>query len=223
MTWVAIILSFLAVLCFASLCKTLHLSSSAMKAAFLNSQKRKNVLLVIAHPDDESMFFTPVINYLIKTGHNLHVLCVSTGNADRMGSIRKQELHLACAVLKIPSQQVNVLDHPDLQDGFGKYWDSGLLASVIGNEIHTCSIDLIITFDDYGISGHCNHRDVHQGVRKLLLHDDVEKWELLSKIWTITLLGQYGTPEKLCCNVSAFEPMGLVSETFCGVFKLYLC
>ncbi|KAL3628953.1 hypothetical protein CASFOL_027999 [Castilleja foliolosa] len=180
MVWVALIVS-LAVLWFASLCKILHRSSSsAMKAAFGGASQSRNVLLVIAHPDDESMFFTPVINYLIKSGYNLHILCLSTGNADGMGSIRKEELHLACAVLKIPSQQVNVLDHPDLQDGFGKAWDWSLLASIIDDEIRTCSIDLIITFDDYGISGHCNHRDVHRGVRKLLLHDDVETWELIS-------------------------------------------
>ncbi|KAI3455155.1 hypothetical protein Pfo_011818 [Paulownia fortunei] len=185
MAWVALILS-VVVLWFASLCKILHRSSSASKAAFLNeggSSQRRNVLLVIAHPDDESMFFAPVINYLISRGHNLHVLCMSTGNADGMGSIRKEELYLASAVLKIPTQQVKILDHPDLQDGFGKAWNWNLLASIIDNETCTYSIDLIITFDDYGISGHCNHRDVHQGVRKLL-HDasgrHLEAWELVS-------------------------------------------
>lgn len=106
------------VLWFASLCKVFHESLSASKAAFLNEgagSRKRNVLLVIAHPDDESMFFAPVINYLISGRHNLHILCMSTGNADGMGSIRKEELYLASAVLKIPAQQVKVLDHPDLQ------------------------------------------------------------------------------------------------------------
>ncbi|GFP96067.1 n-acetylglucosaminyl-phosphatidylinositol de-n-acetylase [Phtheirospermum japonicum] len=177
MAWVALILS-LAVLWFASLCKILHGSSSAMKAAFLNEGNFTVGLL------------KGEMSYWL-----LRIPTMSLCNADRMGSIRKEELYLACAVLKIPTQQVNILDHPDLQDGFGKAWDWNLLASIIDNEIHTCSIDLIITFDDYGISGHCNHRDVHQGVRKLL-HDvsgrHLEAWEL-------------------------------VPETFCGVFKLYLC
>ncbi|CAA0827302.1 N-acetylglucosaminylphosphatidylinositol de-N-acetylase family protein [Striga hermonthica] len=185
MPWIALFLSVL-VIWFASLCKILHGSSSAMKATFLSeagSCRRRNVLLVIAHPDDESMFFAPVINYLIQRGHNLHILCISTGNADGMGSIRKEELYLASAVLKIPAQQVNILDHPDLQDGFGKAWDWDLLASMIDNEARTYSIDLIITFDDYGISGHCNHRDVHHGVRKVLGSSsgrNLEAWELVS-------------------------------------------
>ncbi|XP_057769978.1 uncharacterized protein LOC130989857 isoform X1 [Salvia miltiorrhiza] len=171
MIWIALISPVL-VLLFTSLCKVFLESLSASKAAFLNdgaSSRRRNVLVVIAHPDDESMFFAPVINYLTSGHHNVHILCMSTGNADGMGSIRKEELYLASVVLKIPTQQVKILDHPDLQDGFGKVWNWNLLASIIDEETRTHSIDLIITFDDYGISGHCNHCDVHQGVRKLLL------------------------------------------------------
>ncbi|KAK6123797.1 hypothetical protein DH2020_042466 [Rehmannia glutinosa] len=219
MTWVALISS-VVVLWFASLYKILHKSSSATKAAFLNdggSSQRRNVLLVTAHPDDESMFFAPVINYLISRGHNLHVLCMSTGNADGMGSIRKEELYLASAVLKIPIHQVKVLDHPDLQDGFGKVWNSNLLASIIDNETRTYSVDLIITFDDYGISGHCNHRDVHQGVRKLL-HDvsgrHLEAWELVSTnilrkyigpvdIWLSILFARYQRNGQSHCLVNS--------------------
>lgn len=52
---------------------------------------------------------------------------------------------------------------------------------------------MIITFDSYGVSGHCNHRDVHYGVCKLL-HDtlprDVEVWELVST----NILRKYSGP-----------------------------
>ncbi|XP_028090254.1 N-acetylglucosaminyl-phosphatidylinositol de-N-acetylase-like [Camellia sinensis] len=130
--------------------------------------RRKNALLVIAHPDDESMFFTPTINYLTSGGHNLHIVCISTGNADGMGNIRKEELYQVSAVLKVPLQQVKILDRPDLQDGFGKVWRCDLLARIIEEEILSHAIDLIITFDNYGVSGHCNHRDVNQGIRTLL-------------------------------------------------------
>ena len=36
-------------------------------------------LLVTAHPDDESMFFTPIILYLASAEACVHVLCLSTG------------------------------------------------------------------------------------------------------------------------------------------------
>lgn len=36
-------------------------------------------LLVIAHPDDETMFFTPTIHELGRQGGNVTVLCLSNG------------------------------------------------------------------------------------------------------------------------------------------------
>ncbi|XP_059666184.1 uncharacterized protein LOC132311998 isoform X2 [Cornus florida] len=138
-------------------------------------------------------FFTPTINYLISRGHNIHILCISTGNADGMGNIRKEELYQASAILKVPLQQVKILDHPDLQDGFGKVWDCNLLAKIIEKEISTHVIDVIITFDNYGVSGHCNHQDVNRGVSKLLhdtLQRNIEAWELVST----NILRKYSGP-----------------------------
>ncbi|KAJ9180910.1 hypothetical protein P3X46_009097 [Hevea brasiliensis] len=117
MSWLVVVLS-LIVLWIASLCKIIHTSRLPSRTFLLSNGGafcKKNVLLVVAHPDDESMFFSPTISYLISRGHNLHILCLSIGNADGMGNARKHELYKACAVLKVPVQQVNVLDHPELQ------------------------------------------------------------------------------------------------------------
>ncbi|XP_019194812.1 PREDICTED: probable N-acetylglucosaminyl-phosphatidylinositol de-N-acetylase [Ipomoea nil] len=103
MEWLLIVVS-LTVIWVASLCKVLHESLSGSKATFLDDggvSLKRNVLLVIAHPDDESMFFAPTINYLTSKGHTVHILCMSTGNADGMGDTRKQELYLAAATLKV--------------------------------------------------------------------------------------------------------------------------
>ncbi|CAK9177981.1 unnamed protein product [Ilex paraguariensis] len=76
------------------------------------------------------------------------------------------------------------------------------VASIIEEEVHTRGIDVVIAFDDYGVSGHCNHCDVNRGVHmfskttaydihldfflvlsRKLLHDtsqrNVEAWELV--------------------------------------------
>ncbi|XP_078427979.1 uncharacterized protein LOC144700448 [Wolffia australiana] len=147
------------------------------------TRERKKVLFVIAHPDDESMFFSPSIISLISKGWNPHVLCISAGNAEDKGSLRKEELYRACAVLRIPSQQIIILDHPKLQDGFDQKWDHGLLATLIGEQMTILGIGTVITFDEFGISGHPNHRDVRLGLRKYLCEakkkDDA--WELVSK------------------------------------------
>ncbi|GKV26741.1 hypothetical protein SLEP1_g35982 [Rubroshorea leprosula] len=187
----------------ASLCKIYFASSSQRNDVFVTDAfSKRTVLLIIAHPDDESMFFTPTISYLNARGHNLYLLCLSVGNADGMGNIRKDELYRACAVLKVNLQQVKVLDHPDLQDGFGQVWNHNLLADIIEEEVSSHGIDLIITFDSYGVSGHCNHRDVHYGVCKFMYDSpqrNVEAWELVS----INKLRKYSGPldiwsSKLC-------------------------
>ncbi|XP_027775122.1 probable N-acetylglucosaminyl-phosphatidylinositol de-N-acetylase [Solanum pennellii] len=176
MEWPVIIIT-LFVLWVASLFKILHESLSASQAAVLNDGgvfHNRNVLLVIAHPDDESMFFTPTLNYLSSRGCNLHILCMSTGNADGMGNVRKEELYLASIVLKVPQKQVKVLDHPDLQ-AFSNNLLIYVLTPSSDRKILLCYLIIswtfvfqVITFDNYGVSGHCNHQDVHQGVRKLL-------------------------------------------------------
>ncbi|KAI9110914.1 hypothetical protein K1719_018034 [Acacia pycnantha] len=155
--------------------------------------RKKNILIVTAHPDDESMFFTPTINYLTSRGHYIHILCLSIGDADSKGSVRKRELFQACATLKVPMQQVKGLDHSDLQDGFGKVWNHKLVANLVKEEIDNYNIDMIITFDNYGVLGHCNHRDVHYGVCKLLYdipHREIEAWELVST----NILRKYSGP-----------------------------
>ncbi|OVA19558.1 N-acetylglucosaminyl phosphatidylinositol deacetylase [Macleaya cordata] len=85
-----------------SLCKILY--ASTPKVAFLSegeAVRKRTVLLVVAHPDDESMFFSPTILYLTSAGHNVHILCLSTGNADGKGDTRREELYQACAALKM--------------------------------------------------------------------------------------------------------------------------
>lgn len=175
-----------AVVWLASLCKILHASFYPYQSSFLNdagSLQKRNVLLVIAHPDDESMFFSPTINHLRSSGHNVYILCMSTGNADGVGAVRKEELYRASSILKVPPQQVTVMDHPDFQDGFGKIWNTSTLSVIMEKKIRDQGIDIIITFDNYGVSGHCNHRDVHHGVRRFMLDTsqrEVEAWELVS-------------------------------------------
>lgn len=72
-----------------------------------------HVLIVIAHPDDECMFFGPTITSLrTLTKSKVHVLCLSTGNADGLGTLRKKELVKSCQILGVPASQVKSLEKP---------------------------------------------------------------------------------------------------------------
>ncbi|XP_062183689.1 uncharacterized protein LOC133887738 isoform X2 [Phragmites australis] len=141
-------------------------------------RRGRNVLLVVAHPDDESMFFAPTILFLKSKCHSIHILCMSQGNADGLGNTRKEELYHACDTLK---------------DGFHEKWDHGLLAELTMEKVQLWDINTIVTFDSYGVSGHPNHQDVHHGIRKILRENgqgNIEAWQLAS----VNILRKYSGP-----------------------------
>ena len=71
----------------------------------------KNFLLVTAHPDDEAMFFAPTILGLNKKDVSLFHVCLSNGNADGLGSSRKEELGYSLDILGISRQKRWLLNH----------------------------------------------------------------------------------------------------------------
>ncbi|KAI9258146.1 putative deacetylase LmbE-like domain-containing protein [Phascolomyces articulosus] len=129
----------------------------------------KQVLILTAHPDDECMFFGPTITALRSVSKTrVHVLCLSTGNADGLGVTRKKELTRSCQVLGIPPSNVKALDHAELQDGMKNTWSPSLIATIIKDYVSKHKIDTMITFDDYGVSGHPNHIAAYNGARHFI-------------------------------------------------------
>ena len=49
---------------------------------FLPSLRNKRICLLIAHPDDEAMFFSPTLLALTapETGNHVKILCLSSGS-----------------------------------------------------------------------------------------------------------------------------------------------
>ncbi|KAF8075094.1 LmbE-like protein [Lyophyllum atratum] len=129
-----------------------------------------NVLLLTAHPDDECMFFAPTIQALTRTNAHIYSLCLSVGDADGLGPIRKEELGRSLDVLGVPADRRWVVDHPDLQDNFTAHWDPETIASVIQPYVTSNNISTILTFDAGGISGHPNHKSLPEGAAHLLIH-----------------------------------------------------
>ncbi|BBM96968.1 N-acetylglucosaminylphosphatidylinositol deacetylase [Marchantia polymorpha subsp. ruderalis] len=154
-----------------------------------DKQKVKKFLLLVAHPDDECMFFGPtLLSLTMLSGCEFHVLCISNGNADGLGACRTLEMVSSCSVLKVPAENVKVLDHPSLQDGHAQQWSQQLLVQIIAEAVQSQSIDCVITFDKYGVSGHPNHSALSHALRAYLVEiskdfistGDIEGWELES-------------------------------------------
>ncbi len=72
------------------------------------------ILFVIAHPDDESMFFSPILSYLKTHGNpqNIYFVSLSNGNANKLGKTREIELRTACQqIFSIPSRNVHIVNN----------------------------------------------------------------------------------------------------------------
>ena len=130
-----------------------------------------SVLLVIAHPDDEAMFFVPTINVLVNNGTAaepagslLYILCLSNGNGAGLGAVRAKEMVDSAKVRGLPTTRVRVLDDPALQAGMDITWAATAVAKRVQEAVEEWGISKILTFDDYGVSWHPNHIDTYRGV-----------------------------------------------------------
>ncbi|KAI8988707.1 putative deacetylase LmbE-like domain-containing protein [Pilobolus umbonatus] len=125
-----------------------------------------HILILTSHPDDECMFFGPIITSLkTMTRAKLHVVCLSSGNAEGLGSVRKKELTNSCQTLGISPSHIKLIDHPQLQDGMHTVWDINTISDIIHDFVTKNKIDTIITFDQQGVSGHVNHIAAYEGAK----------------------------------------------------------
>ncbi|KFQ14507.1 N-acetylglucosaminyl-phosphatidylinositol de-N-acetylase, partial [Leptosomus discolor] len=93
-----------------------------------------------------------------------------SGNYYNQGEIRKKELEQSCFLLGIPACDVTVIDHRDLPDNPAVEWDTQLLATFVLKHIEANNINLVVTFDAGGVSGHANHISLYAALRYSVLH-----------------------------------------------------
>jgi LmbE family N-acetylglucosaminyl deacetylase len=120
----------------------------------------RQVLAVVAHPDDETFGLGAIADSFAAGGTSVHVLCFTHGEAStlnendtELGQARDRELRQAAAELGIAS--VTLLNYPD-----------GHLAGVSSDELaeHVTRLaarygaEGLLVFDDTGITGHPDHQ-----------------------------------------------------------------
>lgn len=134
-------------------------------------QPKSKILLITAHPDDEVMFFTPVLRALRLAGHRVFFLCISNGNFEGLGAERAKELCRSVSALGFSASDSTVLDYADFSDG--NDWDRDALSRVLLRHMEVLSIDCVISFDRYGVSGHKNHISCFEGLQELYTRGSV--------------------------------------------------
>ncbi|KAI9783842.1 MAG: N-acetylglucosaminyl-phosphatidylinositol de-N-acetylase [Candelina submexicana] len=165
--------------------------------------QNKKICLLIAHPDDEAMFFAPTVLALTrpKLGNHVKILCLSSGDADGLGETRKKELVKSGILLGLRREEdVFVIEDPAFPDSMTTPWDaskiSTLLTSIFAPNIlksssqtaPTASIDILITFDRHGISSHPNHTSLRLGALEFLksIMQRHSGWQSPVTLYTLT-------------------------------------
>ncbi|KAI0551065.1 putative deacetylase LmbE-like domain-containing protein [Xylaria curta] len=148
--------------------------------------RNKRICLLIAHPDDEAMFFAPTVLALTRpeNGNHVKILCLSTGNAAGLGETRKLELVESAMLLGLRNKDdVFAIDSPDFPDSMNVTWDTDAISTLLTSafaprlphgprgsreEAPKAAIDALITFDRTGVSSHPNHKSLYFGARAFI-------------------------------------------------------
>ena len=157
-------------------------------------QNRYHLLLIVAHPDDECLFFSPTLRVLQTQYHfQLSLVVFSRGNHVGLGEIRAMELLGSCRALHIPPERCISLDLPHIQDNPKVWWSEQKLIPIIEEYVNKWSIDVLVSFDDQGVSGHINHRAVSSAVRWLTHNQTRTKVKMSYQLKSVSLLRKYSS------------------------------
>ncbi|KAF7285547.1 hypothetical protein GWI33_010543 [Rhynchophorus ferrugineus] len=153
----------------------------------------KRLLFVIAHPDDEVMFFGPtILHYLRKDNCMVFLMCLSTGKNYGMNKIRTDELYESCKVLGIRDENIFIYNHTDLPDSMDVKWPLEVISKQVLYLVDALSITNLITFDKYGISGHQNHCCIYYAIANLILDRQLPKFCGVFVLETVNIIQVYG-------------------------------
>jgi N-acetylglucosamine malate deacetylase 2 len=118
-----------------------------------------SVLVVVAHPDDESFGLGAILHAFTGAGARVEVLCLTHGEASTLhgasgdlATVREAELALAADVLGVTKTMLH--DHPD--GALNEVCQTRLAAEVVAvaDSSHPGGV---LVFDTDGVTGHLDH------------------------------------------------------------------
>ncbi|KAL0239136.1 hypothetical protein PCE1_004827 [Barthelona sp. PCE] len=122
----------------------------------------ESILVVFAHPDDESFFWSPTIFNLIDRGICVDFLCCTSGEytqegpSDELATTRAEELKNTANSFGVRNVDI-IYDQSVCPDHPQKVWNRMRVCETIQDTFLRNKNTAILTFDEFGISGHTNH------------------------------------------------------------------
>lgn len=134
---------------------------------------KKFNLIVVAHPDDETLFFGGLM--LADRRYDWRVVCATDGNADGLGAERHDQFARACRIFGV--RHLDFFDLPDRYD-----------VRLSQNEMHDCLKrycgrevpQAVFTHGPLGEYGHPHHQDV-----SLAVHEVFAERSRKSDVWGV--------------------------------------
>ncbi len=124
-------------------------------------KRKKNGLIIIAHPDDETLFFSGLIQNKAPK-YAWEIICVTDGNADGQGNRRHRQFKRACQSLGVTKTQ---------WWGFPDRFESRIPLSALTKKLQefilTSHTDIVFTHNVLGEYGHPHHQDVSFAVHQV--------------------------------------------------------
>lgn len=127
------------------------------------------LLVVTAHPDDEAFGTSGTLARYGAEGTRTALVCVTRGEAGQTGGLADSPAALAelrsdelrCSAQLIGLSELYLLDYPD---GGATGWNLPALTAQLGGLIDALRPEVVVTFDEHGITYHPDHIAVHRAV-----------------------------------------------------------
>ncbi|CAI2723217.1 unnamed protein product [Schistosoma spindalis] len=155
------------------------------------------VLIVTAHPDDEY------------SGYDVDLLCFTTGNYGGLGHERKRELDVAMKKLGI--RRSTIIDSDKFEDGPNSFWPTEELIDVVCQTCHKFRSRSVVSFDEFGVSGHRNHCVLAKVLKKACRDQLIPQLFVLQ---SVSILRKY------CFLIDLLISILLKENFICSPFRL---
>lgn len=128
--------------------------------------KKNHNLIIVAHPDDETIYFSG----LIQSSNEFpwRVICITDGDADGMGDKRKKDFHNACRELG-----VNEYIRWDFPDIYEKRLPIEELVRDLKDSVELSEVNQVYTHGILGEYAHPHHQDVSFAVHQAFMGKEI--------------------------------------------------
>lgn len=162
-----------------------------------NNRVVKTILVVLAHPDDETAF-GPILSRFANENKEVYLVIATDGrygvedhagisSGDRLAAIRKEETICASEILGInPPIFLEAHDSFGILSGINEYFEQTTqLKNTISRLIEEINPDVIMTFGPDGDTGHLDHKGISDLVTEIIVRNRgwYEKYPLYYLAW----------------------------------------